>query len=395
MSLTRRRLFERLGAVAVFPMSGEFVAARGREAAEAEGVAYTAAAQNTATIRIASNENPLGPGQHVLDAIVGKFPEAGRYPFNAKQPEAAIVSALASMHKVANDRITLSAGSGELLVNAVRAFCSADKPLVTAWPSFEAPVTTANKMGLPVKMVELDSELRIDIDALVEASKGAGLVFFCNPNNPTGTVHGAPAVADFVKRVRAASPDTTILIDEAYHEYVTDASYESAIALAAATPNVFVTRTFSKAYGMAGLRVGYGIGHPDAIAEVNRYRMPFSIGLLNIGAAVTALGNPRHIESERARNTAVRDFTTKAFADMGHAATDSQTNFIFVDLKAPAAPFRDACREQGVLVGRDFPPYEKTHCRISMGTMDEMERAVQVFRKVLGSTTIAAGQHGR
>jgi histidinol-phosphate aminotransferase len=395
MSLTRRRLFERLGSVAVFPMSGEVVAARGREAAEAEGVAYTTTAQNTATIRIASNENPLGPGQHVLDAIVGKFPEAGRYPFNAKQPEAAIVSALASMHKVANDRITLSAGSGELLVNAVRAFCSADKPLVTAWPSFEAPVTTANKMGIPVKMVELDGELRIDIPKLVEASKGAGLVFFCNPNNPTGTVHGAPAVADFVKQVRAASPNTFILIDEAYHEYATDPSYQSALSLAVETPNVFVTRTFSKAYGMAGLRVGYAVGHTDTIAELNRYRMPFSIGLPNIGAAVTALGNQRHIETERARNTSVRDFTTKAFQEMGYTATDSQTNFVFVNLKAPAAPFREACREHGVLVGRDFPPYEKTHVRISMGTMDEMQRAVQVFRKVLGNTTIAAGQHGR
>jgi histidinol-phosphate aminotransferase len=395
MSLTRRRLFERLGSVAVFPMSGEVVAARGREAAEAEGVAYTTTAQNTATIRIASNENPLGPGQHVLDAIVGKFPEAGRYPFNAKQPEAAIVSALASMHKVANDRITLSAGSGELLVNAVRAFCSADKPLVTAWPSFEAPVTTANKMGLPVKMVELDGDLRIDIPKLVEASKGAGMVFFCNPNNPTGTVHGAPAVADFVKQVRAASPNTFILIDEAYHEYATDPSYQSALSLAVETPNVFVTRTFSKAYGMAGLRVGYAVGHTDTIAELNRYRMPFSIGLPNIGAAVTALGNQRHIETERARNTSVRDFTTKAFQEMGYTATDSQTNFIFVNLKSPAAAFREACREHGVLVGRDFPPYEKTHVRISMGTMEEMQRAVQVFRKVLGNTTIAAGQHGR
>jgi histidinol-phosphate aminotransferase len=110
---------------------------------------------------------------------------------------------------------------------------------------------------------------------------------------------------------------------------------------------------------------------------------------------VTGLENQAHIEREKQRNTAVRDFTTKAFADMGYAATDSQTNFIFVNLKAPAAPFRDACREHGVLVGRDFPPYEKTHCRISMGTMEEMERAVQVFRKVLGSTTIAAGQNGR
>ncbi|MFP5380388.1 MAG: pyridoxal phosphate-dependent aminotransferase, partial [Vicinamibacteria bacterium] len=196
-------------------------------------------------------------------------------------------------------------------------------------------------------------------------------------------------------RVRAASPNTFILIDEAYHEYCTDPSYETALALAVETPNVFVTRTFSKAYGMAGLRVGYAIGHADTIRELNRYRMPFSIGLPNIAAAVTALGNQAHITSEKNRNTAVRDFTTKAFQEMGYASTASQTNFIFVNLKSPAAAFRDACREHGVLVGRDFPPYEKTHARISMGTMEEMQRAVQVFRKVLGNTTIAAGQNGR
>ena len=124
---------------------------------------------------------------------------------------------------------------------------------MTAWPSFENPRDTAKKIGTPVKEVALDGKLRIDMAKMVEASKGAGLVFFCNPNNPTATVHGKSAVADMVKQIRAASPDTMILIDEAYHDYVTDPSYQSAID-GAATPNVFVTRTFSKAYGMAGLR---------------------------------------------------------------------------------------------------------------------------------------------
>ena len=139
----------------------------------------------------------------------------------------------------------------------MRAFTSPTKPLATAWPTFENPRDTARKIGTEVRAVDLDRNLRIDIDKLVEASKGAGLVFFCNPNNPTATVHGASAVADFVKRVRAASPDTVILIDEAYHDYVTDPSYKTAMDIAKSTPKVFVTRTFSKAYGMAGLRVGY------------------------------------------------------------------------------------------------------------------------------------------
>ena len=207
MSLSRRRLFQRFGSA---PLNGEWIAARGREAAVAEGSLEFAQQQRAAAssnvIRIASNENPLGPGQHVVDIIVGKFPEAGRYPFNAQQREPVLVKALASKYSVSDNQIALGPGSGEILSNSVRAFTSPSKPLATAWPSFENPRDTARKIGTEVRAIDLDANLRINIDKLVEASKGAGLVFFCNPNNPTATVHGAPAVADFVKRVRAASP---------------------------------------------------------------------------------------------------------------------------------------------------------------------------------------------
>jgi histidinol-phosphate aminotransferase len=398
MSLTRRRLFQRLGAVGAAPVSGEWISARGREAAVAEGrteSGQVAASAGTSVIRIASNENPLGPGQHVLDAIVGKFPEAGRYPFNARQQEPELVKAIAAKQGVTPEHIVLGAGSGEILTNAVRAFTSPSKPLATAWPTFENPRDTAQKIGTPVRAIALDRALRIDIDKLVEASKGAGLVFFCNPNNPTATVHGAPAVADFVKRVRAASPDTVILIDEAYHDYVTDPAYKTAMDIAKSTPKVFLARTFSKAYGMAGMRIGYAVGDPAVIKELNRYRLPFSISLPGIAAATVALGNQPHIDAERKRNTDVRTFTVRAFDQMGFKTTDSQANFLFVNLQRPAAPFREACRAAGVMVGRDFPPYEKTHCRISLGTMDEMQKAVAVFKKVLGSTTTTSARSGQ
>ncbi|MEW6322007.1 MAG: histidinol-phosphate transaminase [Acidobacteriota bacterium] len=397
MSLTRRRLFQQLGVVGTAPFTGEWIAARGREDAVATGSpeAGQMSASGPKPIRIASNENPLGPGQHVLDVIVGKFPEAGRYPFNARQQEPELVKAIGAKFGVAADHVSLGCGSGEILTNAVRAFCSSSKPLVTAWPSFENPRDTAQKIGVPVRAIDLDANLRIDIDKMVEASKGAGMVFFCNPNNPTATVHGAAAVADFVKRVRAASPDTVILLDEAYHDYVTDPNYQSAIDIVKTTPKTFIARTFSKAYGMAGLRIGYAVGDPALMAELNRYRMPYSVNLPGIAAAVAGITNQAHIDAERKRNTEVRAFTLRAFEQMGFKATDSQTNFIFVDLKRPAAGFRDACRTAGVMVGRDFPPYEKTHCRISIGTMEEMQKAVDVFRKVLGAATNTANQAGR
>jgi len=389
MSLSRRRLFQRFGAS---PLQNEWIAARGREAAVAEGSALEFAqaprgASNANIIRIASNENPLGPGQHVIDVIVGKFPEAGRYPFNAREQEPVLVKALAGRYGVANNQVVLGPGSGEILSNAVRAFTSPAKPLATAWPTFENPRDTARKIGTEVRAIPLDANLKIEIDKLVEASTGAGLVFFCNPNNPTATVHSGDAVADFIKRVRSASPDTVILIDEAYHEYVTDPSYRSAMDIAKSTPKVFVSRTFSKAYGMAGLRVGFGVGDAEVMKRLGEFRMPYAVNLPGIAAAVTAFNNQAHIDQEKARNTSVRSFTVKAFEQMGFKATDSQTNFIFVNINRPVEAFRNACREAGVMVGRDFPPYEKTHCRISIGTQAEMDRAVGVFKKVLGSQT--------
>ncbi|MCC7180482.1 MAG: histidinol-phosphate aminotransferase family protein [Acidobacteria bacterium] len=392
MSLTRRRLFQRL-ATPDYSAQAEWISARGREAGMME---YGEQGMAGATpVRIASNENPLGPGQHVLDAIVGKFPEAHRYPFNAKQTEGALITAIAQKFQAKNENVLLGPGSGEILTHSVRAFTSASKPLVTAWPSFENPRDTAKKIGTPVREVQLDGKLRIDIAKMIEASKGAGLVFFCNPNNPTATVHGKTAVADMVKAIRSASPDTLILIDEAYHDYVTDPSYQSAVDIALSTPNVFVTRTFSKAYGMAGLRAGYAIGHAPTIKAIQAFKMPYGLGTLTLGGAIAGWANQGHIDNERKRNTEVKAFTVKAFADMGISGTDSQTNFLFMDIKRPAAGFRDACRAQGVLVGRDFPPYEKTHCRISIGTMAEMQKAVEVFKKVLGTTTTTSSKDGQ
>ena len=366
MWLTRRRLFQQLA---------------GRDQADVAGP----------VIRISLNENPVGPGQHVLDALSGTFHESSRYPFNALQHEGQLPAAIAAKFPGARaENVVMGAGSGEILTNAVRAFTSPQRPLATAWPSFENPRVTAEKIGTPVREVKLDANLRLDAPAIAAAAKGAGLVFFCNPNNPTATVNGHAGVAEFVKQVRASSSDTVIVIDEAYHDYVTDPGYKSAVEIALATPNVIVTRTFSKAYGMAGLRMGYAIGHAPIIRRLQRFRLPFGIGTPHIAALVAGFNNRAHIDAERARNREVRTFTMKAFADMGFSSTDSQSSFIFVNIKRPAAPFREACAARGVLVGRDFPPYDQTHCRISIGTMAEMQRAVGVFRKVLGADPASA-----
>jgi len=236
-------------------------------------------------IRISSNENPLGPGKAALDVLAGRFVEAGRYPFNAIPGEAQFAATIAQKFNAKMENVVIGAGSGEILRNAVRAFTSASKPLVTANPSFEAPFRTAEQIGTPVKYIPVDSNMRLDLEKMADACKGAGLVFFCNPNNPTATVHGSKAVAEFVARVRKVAPTTAILIDEAYYDYVTDPAFSTATPLALSEPNVFVTRTFSKAYGMAGLRLGYAVGQVKTINALVRYRMPYGCNVLGIGAA--------------------------------------------------------------------------------------------------------------
>lgn len=394
MLRSRRGFFGVLAEPGSVTSTAAFLAARGHEAYVADLQAQGRNARpplppGVNEIRLSSNENPLGPGPRVLDAILGKFPEAGRYPFNSTPADSNLVSALAARFKVKPENIVLGAGSQEILKNAVRAFTSPEHGLVTAAPTFENPTSVAKRLGHPLKEVPLDSAFRLDVGGMIAAAPGAGLVFFNNPNNPTATVHGAKTVADFVASVRKASPDTVILIDEAYHDYVTDPSYATAVPLALDTPNVIVARTFSKAFGMAGMRIGYAVGRAETIKQLARFKMPYNVSVFGVAAALAALDDPAHIEAERKRNTEVRAFTVKVLEDLGCKSTESQGNFLFVDVKRPAKDFREACAKQGVMVGRDFPPFEKTHSRISIGTMDEMKKAADVFRSVLKPVTTA------
>ena len=394
MPLTRRAFVRSLGLEADPRVSGAFVAARGREALEAEPAhpGDPQALPDTDLIRIDSNENPLGPGQKAIDALEGAFVDAGRYPTNARPSTADLQAAIARRFEVTPQQVVLGAGSREILRNAVIAYTSADRPLVTAAPSFEQPERLAEHIGTPVRRVPVDAAGRLDLDAMAAAARGAGLVFFCNPNNPTATGHPAADVRAFVETVRRASPETAILIDEAYHDYVTDPAYASAASVALAEPRVFIARTMSKAYGMAGLRIGYAVGQEATIAALRRHAMTFNQNSPGIAAAVTALADEAHIRQERDRNAGLRASTLRVFQSAGFKPTASQGNFIFVDIGRPAREFREACREHKVLVGRPFPPLEKTHARISIGTADEMRRAVEVFRAVLGVATSGRGR---
>lgn len=336
-----------------------------------------------------NNENPMGPGEAVLDSVraaLGQGGLAGRYPW---EDVLQLHKAIADRFGVGPENVVTGCGSTQVLRVAVQMFTSPVKPLVSGQLTYEECAGYAELIGTPVRAIPLDRALQLDLGAMAAAAPGAGMVFLNNPNNPTGALLSGDAVEAFIERVLAASPDAVVLIDEAYHDYVTDPSYRSQVARAVKEPRVIVARTFSKAHGMAGMRVGYALGHPDTIKRLS-WEGPNALNVAGIVAATASIKDQARLDREKARNTEARRFTLDWFSRAGFSGTDSQTNFVFVDIQRPAKGFRDACREQGVVVARDFPPLEKSHVRISIGTLEEMKRAVDVFGKVLGVKAKAA-----
>jgi histidinol-phosphate aminotransferase len=279
--------------------------------------------------------------------------------------------------------VIVGTGSGPILAGAVHAFCSSERGLVTAAPTYATCENTARGRGYPVTAVRVDGSMGLDLDAMADAARGAGLVFFCNPNNPTGTAHPASEVESFVRRVKERSPETAILVDEAYLDYAHDRSVTTVSSLTQELPGVFITRSLSKAHGMAGLRVGYAIGQAETVRKIPQAWHLGSMNTLSAVAASASLRDRAHIAEEVAENARIRRMVVSAFRDLDYDVAEPHSNFVFVDLGRPASWFREECRKKGLVIGRDFPPLEQTHSRISLGTMEEMQRSAEVFREIL------------
>jgi histidinol-phosphate aminotransferase len=376
-----------------------WIGARGREGGLWSGFEPTLDAQTPAAaaavnpIILSSNENPTGPGKAVLDAVKAAFGPTGAVPGRYSNASGPLVEAIAKKFNIQPANVMLGCGSTQILRTATQVFTAPNKPLVGTIPTYEECAGYADMINNPVRPVALDAEFKMDLGRMADAARGAGLIFYCNPNNPTATYVGARATRDFLSRVNRISPETVILVDEAYFDYVTDPDHDTHIPFAVEDPRIVVARTFSKAYGMAGLRIGYAVGHPDTIRKMADWDSASGTSTLNVlamqAATVAIQQDPSFTANERARNKEVRDFTMKWFLDRGMKPTDSQANFMFVNIGRPVKEFRDACAAKGVKVARDFPPFEKSHCRISFGTMEEMQKAVAVFGDVLGKKTVA------
>ena len=321
MALTRRGFIQTAGIGAAGALTSSWIGARGREHSVWSAFEPTLHAVEPGQIVLASNENPLGPGRVVLNAVQAAFGEGGRRPGRYSGSSRDLIDAIAKKQKVKPENVVLGCGSTQILRSATHLFTAKDKPLVGTIPTYEECAGYAEMMGHPVRPVALDAEFKLDLDKLADAARGAGLVFYCNPNNPTATYVGARATRDFIARVNRESPDTTILVDEAYFDYVTDPDHDTHIPVAVENPRVLVARTFSKAYGMAGLRMGYAIGHPETIKKMADWDGGSGTSSLNVLALHAGIAAIQQDESftanERARNKDVRDFTMTWFADRG------------------------------------------------------------------------------
>jgi histidinol-phosphate aminotransferase len=390
MAFSRREFVRRFGAGGAALATASHIIGYGREELFAfeQGQRGQRPANDGPMLKLSSNENLRGPSPKVIEVLrqhPSKDLGLGYPPPNQR----AFTETIAATYGAKPNNVIVSTGSGAILTAAVMAYCNSERALVSGDPSYGSPAGTAQRIKAPVKLIPVDSKLALDLEGMIRASLGAGLVFLCNPNNPTSSVASTAEVEQTVRTIKQRSPETGILIDEAYLEYATAPGSGTLAKLALELPGVFISRTFSKAYGMAGMRMGYGIGQPETMSKVGRAWGLGDINELQAVAGIAALKDTAHMDWERQENKRVRDWTQAQFREMGFETPESQTNFIFVNIRRPAVEFRDACAARGVSVGRDFPPMEKSYARISLGTMEDMQKAMVVFRQVLGKTSIA------
>nr|VFJ93069.1 MAG: histidinol-phosphate aminotransferase [Candidatus Kentron sp. H] len=329
-------------------------------------------------VKLASNENPLGPGLQACEAIARCIQDLGRYPdgngFVLKQ-------ALAAHLSVASEMITLGNGSNDVLELVARVFATAEHEIVFSEHAFAVyPLVTQaiGARGIEVPAARWGHDLPAMLQAIGEHTR---VVFIANPNNPTGTRIDAETLDSFLQGV----PNTVlVVVDEAYREYVEESDYPDCVQWLSRYPNLIVTRTFSKAHGLAGLRIGYSISHPDIADLLNRVRQPFNANSVALAAAVAALADTAHVERTKRINDTGREQMTVAFHRLGLEYIPSAGNFITVDVEGPGQAIYDRLLHKGVIV-RPVGDYGlPNHLRISIGLEQENARFIQALEDSLG-----------
>jgi histidinol-phosphate aminotransferase len=327
-------------------------------------------------VRLSANENPYGPSAKAHEAMKNTHGVCNRYPDEAND---VLIDKIAKINNCSREQIALGDGSGEILKICAETFTGPDKgKLVAADPTFESILEYSKANGAYVVKVPLTSKHAHDLEKM-GASAQKGLIYVCNPNNPTASITPKNELLDFITKT---SPDTMILVDEAYFHYADSPDYESVIPLVKDHPNLLVARTFSKIYGMAGLRCGYCVAQPDTIKRMKGFQMFDSVNVMALAAASASLDDVDQVTNGKKMNDKARKFTLTELEKMGYKSIPSQANFIMFDCRKPVVPIIQAMKEKNVAVGRLFPAYPN-HMRLTIGKQSEMESFMAAFKQVI------------
>ena len=387
-AVSRRRfvggLAAALGYVGTGPNLDLFAQGRGA----GQGRPRQTAAEYDALAKLANNENNWGIPDSVMKSMEGAWKYAGRYGY----PDPGINQAIAEYDGVKPENIMLGAGSGEILNVVGVAFLQGGKKVLGVTPSYNSVYSHATSLKSEAITFALTKDYRQDIGVFLDLAKKhaseIGFVYVVNPNNPTGVIVTKDEIKQLLDGLPAGMP---VLIDEAYHHYVDDPRYATAMPYVNEGRPVIVARTFSKIAGMAAMRIGYAAAPPELL---NKMR-PFSTGSVNVLArfgATATLKDPGAMAEVKRKTKELREKTGKELTALGYEVIPSQTNFFMVGLRREVQPVIQAFRNEGVLVGRPFPPMTQ-HLRVSVGTAEEMDRFMVVFKKIM-STPVTTASRG-
>ena len=331
-------------------------------------------------IKLASNENPYPPSPKVLRAMEGVLRNVNRYPdgncFYLRK-------ALSKILKVSENHIIFGNGSDEVIVYIARAFIKSGDEVIIARPSFLIYDIASRVEGAVVKAIPLKENFRYDLEEMKKAvTSKTKVIFLGNPDNPSGWYFTESEIQNFLKGLRT---DIIVFIDEAYYEYVRYKDYGDSIKLLKKHKNVIVTRTFSKMYGLAGLRIGYGIANPELIDCINRVREPFNINSVAQVAALSVLKDKKYYCDLAKKIEGQRKYLYKSLEDLNLKYIESCTNFVLIDLKKEASHITQALLRKGVIV-RDMSIWGlKSYIRVAIGRSGENRKFIQELGKIISS----------
>jgi len=372
LSISRRKFAHLLGVGAAAAI------VRPRFTAATEAPTIKTASTGSVVVRLSANENPYGPSPQAHAAMKNAVDLCCRYPDEAND---VLIDKIAKINGVSREQIALGDGSSEILKLCAETFTGPTQgKLIAAEPTFEAILEYSKANGADVVKIPLTSSFAHDVAKMGGAAK-KGLIYICNPNNPTASITPKNDLRDFIAKT---SPGTMILVDEAYFHYADGPDYESVIPLVKDHPNLIVARTFSKIYGMAGLRCGYCIAQPETIKRMHPFQMWDSVNIMALVAASASLDDVDQVNNGRKLTSEAKSFTTSELDKMGYKLIPSQANFIMFDCKRPVVPIIKAMKERNVQVGRLFPALPN-HMRLTIGKHSEMESFVSAFKQVMAA----------